>query len=259
MSKHKVNAKWQHYWCLTLFLVYMLWVFFSLICNDFWQICFNCFGWYSMFFLVDMQCFFLLLVLPEGCRDCYDSLSIDFFSVVDIQKFMYLMFNGFCGWCATVFSCIWCSRFLVLMCNVLYLMCNGFCGWFVMVLYLMFNGFGGWCAMVLGVDVQWFCCWCVMVLYLMLNGFGGWCAMVLLLMCNDFVDDVQCFCCWCAMFCLFVDLSFPWSRRRLLTVIWSWQSGMTPVFSPLMSKWWGLWPSTSPRWTYPKLPLIGRS
>ena len=48
-------------------------------------------------FLVDMQCFFLLLVLPEGGRDCYDSLSIDVFSVVYIQRFMLLMCDGFCG------------------------------------------------------------------------------------------------------------------------------------------------------------------
>ena len=39
--------------------------------------------------------FFLLLVLPEGGRDCYDSLSIDVFSVVYIQRFMLLMCDGF--------------------------------------------------------------------------------------------------------------------------------------------------------------------
>ena len=56
-----------------------------------------------MFFLVDMQCFFLLLVLPEGCRDCYDSLSIDFFfcgryskvNVFDVQWFLWLMCYSF--------------------------------------------------------------------------------------------------------------------------------------------------------------------
>lgn len=200
---------------------------------------------------------------------------LQFFLVFDVQGFwcwcvmvLYLMCNGFCDWFVMVLYLIlngfggWCAMVLLLMCNGLnlYLMLNGFGGWCVMVLLLMYNGF-------IVVDMQKFLylmfdgfgSWCVMVLYLMFDGFGGWCSMVLLLMCNDFVVDVQCFCCWCAMFCLFVDLSFPWSRRRLLTVIWSWQSGMTPVFSPLMSKSWGLWPSTSPRWTYPKLPLIGKS
>ena len=149
--------------------------------------------------------------------------------VVDMQKFLYLMFDGFGSWYVMV---------LLLMYNC-----------FIVVdmqkfLYLMFDGFGSWC---------------VMVLYLMFDSFGGWCVMVLWLMCNGFGVDVQCFCSWWVIFFLFVDSSFPWSRRRLLTVIWSWQSEMTPVSSPLTSRSWGLWPLTSPRWTSPKLPLIGKS